>query len=97
MSNISNIPPKVFTVSAALFGLLLTDDLNTNEQNALGNWLMLASQVLCTNSAFMQLQNGINQGANNMGGIPNNQETVVMLEKMVRALQKEIQDIKNNL
>ena len=93
----SNIPPKVFTVSAALFGLLLTNDLNTNEQNALGNWLMLAAQVLCTNSAFMQLQNGINQGAANIGGVPNNQETVVMLEKMVRALEKEIRDLKNSL
>ena len=45
-----NIPAKVFSLSAVVVGYLLIDDLTANEQNALGNWLMLAAQVLSTNA-----------------------------------------------
>lgn len=80
------ISPKLYTLSAVVVGFLLLDDLSASEQNALGNWLMLASQVLCTNSYFRQL--------NNEKNTPSNEETLEMLTKMVKALEKEIDDIK---
>ena len=46
MSIIPNIPAKAFSFSAVVVGYLLIDDLTANEQNALGNWLMLTAQVL---------------------------------------------------
>ena len=57
MRDYSNISPKTYTLSAAIVGFLLIDDTTANEQNALGNWLMLIAQVLCTNAYFLQLKN----------------------------------------
>lgn len=35
--------------------ILLIDDLTANEQNVVGNWLMLISQILITNAAAQAL------------------------------------------
>ena len=77
--SLPNIPPKLFTLSAVALGYLLIDDLTANEQNALGNWLMLTAQVLCTNAFYKQVQaeRSTNQNIN-----------VETLEKMVYALKK---------
>ena len=50
-----NVPPPAFTLSAVVVGFLLVDNATPNEQNALGNWLMLVAQYLCTNAAYGQL------------------------------------------
>ena len=72
-----NIPPKLFSLSAVAIGYILIDDTTANEQNALGNWLMLVAQVLSTNAFYRAV--------------------IVMLEKMVKALEKEIENIKKNM
>ena len=107
MNLIPNVPPRVFTLSSVVVGFLLLDDLNANEQNALGNWLMLVAQLLCTNAAYMQLQQQRATGnpdnvTNAIPGHPDNkpnstQDTINMLEKMVKALQKEVGDLKKSL
>ena len=62
-----NMDPKIFSSSAVIVGYLLIDDLTANEQNALGNWLMLVAQVLCTNAFYKQvlserkIKNSINE------------------------------------
>ena len=86
---IPNIPPKLFSGSAVVVGYLLIDDLTANEQNALGNWLMLTAQVLCTNAFYKQVQS-----ERNLGGMSTD-DTIYMLKKMVEVLNKEIDDIKN--
>ena len=119
---IPNIPPKLFSLSAVVIGYILIDDTTANEQNALGNWLMLVAQVLSTNAfyrAFMQ-ERGLEPrestetGRNNAYtfGEQNNSsnnnhysnfsknecdETISMLEKMISAMQQEINDIKRNI
>ena len=52
MNLIPDVSPKAFSFSAIVVGYLLIDDLTANEQNALGNWLMLTAQVLCTNAYY---------------------------------------------
>lgn len=91
MSKLPDVPPKLFSLSAVAVGYLLLDDLTANEQNALGNWLMLTAQVLCTNAFYKQVQ-AERTPANNMG----TQETIIMLNKMMQALQKEIDNIKKS-
>ena len=49
---IPNIPPKLFSLSAVVVGYILIDDMTANEQNAVGNWLMLVAQVLSTNAFY---------------------------------------------
>ena len=118
-----NIPPKLFSISAVAIGYLLIDDTTANEQNALGNWLMLVAQVLSTNAfdrALMQERgleprestktrknnsysfgNNSNYFNNNFNGKTDSQteynETIIMLEKMIRALEKEICEIKKKM
>lgn len=95
MNLIPNIPAKAFSFSAVVVGYLLIDDLTANEQNALGNWLMLTAQVLCTNAFYKQVQQERN-GFNNNGSNNNltTEENIEILQKMVNALNKEIENLK---
>ncbi len=119
-----NIPPKLFSISAVAIGYLLIDDTTANEQNALGNWLMLVAQVLSTNAFYravmqergLEPRESTETGRNNAYTFSNNNfndnnnsnsnndncnqdcnETIIMLEKMIRALEKEVNDIKKNM
>lgn len=94
MSLIPDVSPKAFSASAVIVGYLLIDDLTANEQNALGNWLMLTAQVLCTNAFYKQVQ----QERQQKKEVPlNNSSEVEILEKMLRALEKEIDNLKSNV
>ena len=115
---IPNIPPKLFSLSAVVVGYILIDDMTANEQNAVGNWLMLVAQVLSTNAfyrAVMQERGlepkdstetgrnnantfaGSGQNTSNSSNRNETEETLAMLEKMVKAMQTEINQIKNNI
>lgn len=90
MNLIPNIPPKLFSLSAVAVGYLLIDDTTANEQNALGNWLMLVAQILCTNAFYKQvMQERCLDNTKN-----DSEQTIVMMQKMMDALQKEIDEIK---
>ncbi len=95
MNLIPNIPPKAFSFSAVIVGYLLIDDLTANEQNALGNWLMLTAQVLCTNAFYRQVQQ--ERSGNNTNQNISNEQGIKMLERMVAALNKEIEDLKSDI
>lgn len=112
MNLIPNIPPKLFSLSAVAVGYLLIDDTTANEQNALGNWLMLTAQVLCTNAFYKQVmaERGLDNISSNNSNYTNNKSfnnnyfcnsdteaTIEMLKKMVNALNKEINEIKKSL
>ena len=45
-----NTNPRYSTILAFIIGLILIDDLNVNEQNMLGDWLMLVAQTIITNA-----------------------------------------------
>lgn len=111
-----NIPPKLFSLSAVVVGYILIDDMTANEQNAVGNWLMLVAQVLSTNAFYravmkergLEPKESTETGRNNadtFSGSSSNSspsdtsdnETIVMLEKMVHAMQTEIDNIKRNM
>lgn len=84
MSLIPNVSSNTFTLSAIVVGLLLIDDTTASEQNALGNWLMLVAQVLCTDAYYKQVQNERNEF--------NEEETKTILKKMANAINKEINE-----
>ncbi|MDD6323712.1 MAG: hypothetical protein PUA73_03785 [Bacilli bacterium] len=75
------------TLSAVAIGYLLLDDTTANEQNALGNWLMLIAQMLCTNAYFVQLKE--EKGSKN-----DKENTIYLLEKIIKAIEKEINNLK---
>lgn len=94
MSIIPDISPKAFSFSAIIVGYLLIDDLTANEQNALGNWLMLTAQVLCTNAFYKQVQA---ERKTNTETSMSQEESVILLKKMVDALNQEIENLKNSI
>lgn len=51
MSYLDSAPPVQFTIIASLIGVLLSDDLDANEQNSLGNFLITIGQELVTISS----------------------------------------------
>jgi len=81
------IPPKISSISAVAVGYLLLDDLSASEQNALGNWLMLVAQVLCTNAYFKQLQDEYVEEETDESN------NVEILKRMREALDKEISNL----
>lgn len=97
MRIIPDIPPKVFSFSAVVVGYLLIDDMTANEQNALGNWLMLTAQVLCTNAFYKQVQVERGNVTENTNQNYSSEDTITMLEKMIQALSIEIEEIKKSL
>lgn len=94
MNLIPDVSAKAFSFSAIVVGYLLIDDLTANEQNALGNWLMLTAQVLCTNAFYKQVQQERRNQANKYQNI-SCEENIEMLKKMVRALNQEIENLKS--
>lgn len=92
MRIIPDIPPKLFTLSAVAVGYLLIDDTTANEQNALGNWLMLVAQILCTNAFYKQVE----AERQNPSTMKSTEETVVILQKMVDALKQEIENVQKS-
>ena len=84
MSLIPNVSSNTFTLSAIVVGLLLIDDTTASEQNALGNWLMLVAQVLCTDAYYKQVQNERNEF--------NEEDTKTLLKKMANAINREINE-----
>ena len=85
-----NISPKLYSLSAVMVGYLLIEDMNYEEQNAIGNWLMLVAQLISTNAFYKEYDETKNN-------INTNEKTLVMLEKMIKALEKEVDSIKKEL
>lgn len=83
-----NVDPKLFSFSAVIVGYLLIDDMTANEQNALGNWLMLTAQVISTNAFYRQVleEREIN---NNM----TKDDIIKMLNKLIKAILEGIDNL----
>ena len=65
--NNQNIEDKALTTLAFVIGLALIDNLSSTEQNAVGNWIMLIAQTLCTNGSYTfneEWKGHINNGNN---------------------------------
>ena len=63
--DIRNIDPKTLSIIAFLIGITITDNLTSTEQNAVGNFIMLIGQTICTNGSFYfnsDWKNNINRG-----------------------------------
>lgn len=83
----NNIDAKLLTLSAVIIGFVLIDELNSTEQNALGNWFMLIGQVLCTNGSenFRRDYQGNFNNKNN-----NNNNTKDILNKVNDTIKRTI-------
>ncbi len=86
---------QVFTLSAVVVGFLLLQELDLNEQNDLGNWFLLLGQLLCTNAARLSVLQTTDSLSINTSN--DNQDMSDMLEKTVKAMQQEINELKGQV
>lgn len=82
-----NIPPRQFALLSALLGLLLIDDLDFDEQNSLGNFLVSIGQVLMASSAQGSLQQNKAQAENEKDNI---KQQIKKLKDQICDLEKGI-------
>lgn len=87
MSNLPEVSPKSFTISAMAVGYILISTLTSTEQSALGNWFMLVGQILCTNGSYQF--NGEQDILNNK-----TPSTADMLNKTLNAIKEELENLK---
>ena len=99
-----NINPTYSTSIAFILGLLLVSDLNTPEQNMLGNWIILLGQTILTNASAQNIIEARIQGnrynINKLKEIikkfyPNNNE-LNSIKKYLDELNKKIDEIKKD-
>ena len=54
-NDIFNTNPRYSTSLAFILGLILVDNLNSAEQNTIGNWIILLCQTILTNAASQNI------------------------------------------
>lgn len=84
-----SVSPRTFTSSAIFVAYLLMNDLTINEQNAIGDWLMLVGQVLQTNASQRQIlddRNKINQEDDSFNTL---KEEIDKLKQEIKQLKKD--------
>lgn len=90
MNLVPNISATSFTLSATVIGFVLIEELNANEQNALGNWFMLIGQVLCTNSSQQSVLNQRNRNLKDILYSTDNFSEEELMKKAVDAINSQI-------
>lgn len=85
-----DLPAPLLTAVGTVLGFALLGGLDYNQQNSLGNWLMLIAQILETSSAQGQLLAANQQSA----ASPQSADTAARLEALeqqLKALQSRLE------
>lgn len=77
-----DLPAPLLTAVGTVLGFALLGGLDYNQQNSLGNWLMLIAQILETSSAQGQLL-----AANQQSASPQSPEIAARLDALERQLK----------
>jgi hypothetical protein len=102
--------PGLFTLSAVAVGAVLVDDFSANEQNSIGNWIIMVGQYILTNAAQQQLiesrihKNNVNinsraakngQGVFTDGNSKSNYDTQDEIKMLIKALNNMKDELEN--
>ncbi len=93
MNNINfppNIDPHTFSIIAVAVGYATVGNYNVNEQNSIGNWLILVGQYLLTHAAQQQLIEGRNANKQNKS----KQNDIDLLLTAINKIYEELQKLK---
>lgn len=77
------LSPKAITLVAVILAFILIDDLSSNQQNLLANFLLLVGQTISTNAGNQQYVESIKQD-----------EETKQMEKDIEQLKKELKELK---
>lgn len=87
--SIFNIPPDEFALIAALLGVGIANNLDSNEQNSIGNFLQSIGQTILVVNAQEQLQQALidQQKQNEQLKLQ-----IEIMEKQMELLKKQVED-----
>lgn len=84
-----SLPPKQFALASSLVGILIIDNLDLNQQNSLGNFIVNIGQAVLTAAAQGQsLQSNSSQKDNSQNNHIRQQFEI--LKKQMCALEQEL-------
>jgi hypothetical protein len=84
-----SLPPKQLALLSSLIGILLIDDLDLNQQNSLGNFIVNIGQAILTAAAQGQsLQSNSSQNDNSQKD--DTRQQFEILKKQICALEQEL-------
>lgn len=86
--NIFNVDPYNFTTSAFLIGILLLQELSSEEQDSIGNWLQLVGLTMQTYASQYSTLNSLDSSSNDKSEC--NIET---LKKAIKKMESELDNI----
>lgn len=91
-----NMNPQLYSFIAVAIGYACIGTYNVNEQNSIGNWLILVGQFILTNAAQQQVIESRNKGK--IFQSENNNE-IELLINAIKKIENELERIKkeNNL
>lgn len=89
-----DLPAPLLTAVGTVLGFALLGGLDYNQQNSLGNWLMLIAQILETSSAQGQLLAANQQSTSSQ--TPEIAARLEELERQFKALQARIDGLREN-
>lgn len=79
-----SLSPDQFSLLSSILGILLIDNLDTNQQNSLGNFIVGIGQAILTAAAQGQLLQSNNSQNNDIS------QELEKLKKQVSALEKKL-------
>lgn len=79
-----SLPPKQFSLLSSLIGILLIDNLDLNQQNSLGNFIVNVGQAIMTSASQGQLLQSNTQQNDNA------HQQINILKKQICALEREL-------
>ena len=79
-----SLPPKQFSLLSSLLGLLLIDNLDLNQQNSLGNFIVNVGQAILTSAAQGQMLQSNNSQDDQI------RQQIQVLKQQILALEKQL-------
>lgn len=79
-----SLPPKQFSLLSSLFGILLIDNLDLNQQNSLGNFIVGVGQAILTAAAQGQLLQSNSSQNDHI------RQQIQLLKKQICTLEQEL-------
>jgi len=79
-----SLPPKQFALLASIIGILLVDNLDLDQQNSLGNFIVSVGSTILAAAAQGSTLKSSNQQNERI------REQIRMLKKQIRSLEEEL-------
>ena len=89
-----NTNPQTYSFIATAIGYICTINYNIDEQNSIGNWLILVGQFILTNAAQQQL---IESRKNKNNKNINNYNNIDLLIDALNKIQQELNNLKGKI